>query len=99
MPGDHRLLTRGRRPCKGRLAAQSRHYDRDVQRAHLASPRVLSVLLVGLGLAMVVLALAKGGGPLALGVVLGLMLAAIGALRLWFARDAGSVRAPGGSKR
>jgi len=48
---------------------------------------------------MVVLALAKGAGPLALGVVLGLMLAAIGALRLWFARDASSVRAPGGSKR
>jgi hypothetical protein len=70
-----------------------------VQRAHLASTRVLSALLVGLGLAMVVLALAKGGGPLALGVVLGLMLAAIGALRLWFARDAGSVRGPGGSKR
>jgi hypothetical protein len=70
-----------------------------VQRAHLASTRVLSALLVGLGLAMVVLALAKGGGPLALGVVLGLMLAGIGALRLWFARDAGPVRAPGGSKR
>jgi hypothetical protein len=70
-----------------------------VQRAHLASTRVLSGLLVGLGLAMVVLALAKGGGPLALGVVLGRMLAAIGALRLWFARDAGSVRGPGGSKR
>ena len=75
------------------------HYHENVQRAHLASTRVLSALLVGLGLAMVVLALAKGGGPLALGVVLGLMLAAIGALRLWFARDAGSVRAPGGSKR
>jgi hypothetical protein len=70
-----------------------------VQRAHLASTRVLSALLVGLGLAMVVLALAKGGGPLALGVVLGLMLAGIGALRLWFARDAASVRAPDGSKR
>jgi hypothetical protein len=35
---------------------------------------------------MVVLSLARGGGPLALGVVLGVMLAAIGALRLWFAR-------------
>jgi hypothetical protein len=57
-----------------------------VQRAVLASTRVLSTLLVVLGLAMVVLSLARGGGPLALGVVLGIMLAAIGALRLWFAR-------------
>jgi hypothetical protein len=57
-----------------------------VQRALLASTRVLSTLIVVLGLAMVVLSLAQGGGPLALGVVLGTMLAAIGALRLWFAR-------------
>lgn len=85
--------------CAPGRAGCLRDYDGNVQRAHLASTRVLSALLVGLGLAMVVLALAKGGGPLALGVVLGLMLAAIGALRLWFARDAGSVRAPGGSKR
>lgn len=53
---------------------------------------MLSTLIVVLGLAMVILSLAKGGGPLALGVVLGTMLAAIGALRLWFA---GPARAPG----
>ena len=69
-----------------------------MQRAHLASTRVLSTLIVVLGLAMVVLSLAKGGGPLALGVVLGTMLAAIGALRLWFARGAGPARAPGGGE-
>jgi hypothetical protein len=70
-----------------------------VQRAHLASTRVLSALTVVLGLAMVVLALARGGGPLALGVVLGMLLAVIGALRLWFARDAGPARPPGADKR
>ena len=57
-----------------------------MQRALLASTRVLSTLIVILGLVMVVLSVAQGGGPLALGVVLGAMLAAIGALRLWFAR-------------
>ncbi|HYN52328.1 MAG TPA: hypothetical protein VES62_15515 [Thermoleophilaceae bacterium] len=57
-----------------------------MQRALLASTRVLSTLIVVLGLAMVVLSLVQGGGPLALGVVIGTMLAAIGALRLWFAR-------------
>ncbi len=57
-----------------------------MQRALLTSTRVLSTLIVVLGLAMVVLSLVQGGGPLALGVVIGTMLAAIGALRLWFAR-------------
>jgi len=63
-----------------------RQYDKRVQRAALASTRVLSTLLLLLGLAMVVLSVARGGGPLALGVVLGTMLAVIGAMRLWFAR-------------
>jgi hypothetical protein len=38
------------------------------------------------GIAMVVSALASGGGALALGVVLGTMLALLGAGRLWLAR-------------
>jgi hypothetical protein len=59
-----------------------------VQRAYLASTRLLSALIVLLGVAMIVSALARGGGPLALGVVVGTMLAAIGAVRLWFARGA-----------
>jgi hypothetical protein len=47
---------------------------------------VLSAVLLGLGVAMVVSTLARGGGALALGVVLGTMFALIGAARLWFAR-------------
>jgi hypothetical protein len=70
-----------------------------VQRAHLASTRALSALTVVLGLVMVGLALGRGGGPLALGVVLGMLLTVIGALRLWFARNAGPARAPGADKR
>ena len=47
-----------------------------------------------LGLAMIVSALSRGGGALALGVVLGSALALIGAGRLWLARD----RRPGGER-
>jgi hypothetical protein len=59
-----------------------------VQRAYLASTRVLSALLLVLGVAMVVSALARGGSSLALGVVLGVPLALVGAARLWLARGA-----------
>jgi hypothetical protein len=43
-------------------------------------------MLVLIGLAMVVSAVARGGGALALGVVLGTMLALLGAGRLLLAR-------------
>lgn len=64
---------------------RSRHYDGHVQRAYLASTRALSALLVVVGAAMVVSTLVRGAG-LALGVVLGTMLVAIGAGRLWLGR-------------
>jgi multisubunit Na+/H+ antiporter MnhB subunit len=61
-----------------------------VRRAYTTSTRVLSALLLVLGIAMIVSALANGGGALALGVVLGTMIALLGAGRLWLAR--GGVR-------
>jgi hypothetical protein len=57
-----------------------------VQRAYLASTRLLSAALVLVGVAMVASTLARGGGPLAVGVVLGVMLALVGVGRLWLAR-------------
>jgi multisubunit Na+/H+ antiporter MnhB subunit len=57
-----------------------------VRRAYATSTRVLSGLLMLVGVAMIVSALARGGGALALGVVLGTMLALLGAGRLWLAR-------------
>ena len=57
-----------------------------MQRAYLASTRVLSALLFLVGVVMVLLALVQGGGPLALGVILGVLLALVGAGRLWLAR-------------
>ena len=57
-----------------------------MRRAYFASTRLLSTMLVLVGLAMVVSAVARGGGALALGVVLGTMIALLGAGRLWLAR-------------
>ena len=53
---------------------------------HRTSTRILSTALLLLGLAMIVVTLAAGGGPLATGVLLGLLFAAAGAGRLWVAK-------------
>ena len=60
-----------------------------MERAYLASSLLLSVAVCALGLVMLVTTLARGGGPLALGVLLGAALAILGAARLWLARRAG----------
>ena len=57
-----------------------------MRRAYLTSTRALSAILVLVGVTMIVSALARGGGALALGVVLGTLLAVLGAARLWLAR-------------
>ncbi|MDQ3719771.1 MAG: hypothetical protein M3350_03185 [Actinomycetota bacterium] len=56
-----------------------------MQRAHSLSTSLLSAMILVLGLAMIVGALARGGGVV-LGVVLGLGFVGIGAGRLWIAR-------------
>jgi len=50
--------------------------------------RALSLLLCVVGLVMVVSTLARGGGPLAIGVIVGVMFAVLGAARFWLARPA-----------
>jgi hypothetical protein len=50
----------------------------------------MSAVLLVLGVALVASALARGGGALALGVVVGTLLALLGAGRLWLARGTGS---------
>jgi hypothetical protein len=57
-----------------------------VNRAYSSSIRGLQVMQVVIGLALIVMALVRGGGPFALGVVLGVMLVLLGAGRLWIAR-------------
>ena len=63
-----------------------------MQRLHLASSRVLSALIVLVGIAMVASALARGGGALALGTVLGVLFVGLGAGRLALARGGGLER-------
>ena len=48
--------------------------------------RILSGLMVLIGLAMIISAVARGGGPLAYGVVLGILFVLVGAGRLWVSR-------------
>jgi hypothetical protein len=56
-----------------------------VARAYQHSTRLLGCLIAILGVAMVVATLARGGGPLALGVVLGVLFAVLGAARVYLA--------------
>ncbi len=60
------------------------HKIRRVQRAYSLSSGLLSAFILLLGLAMIVVAVARGGG-LVLGVVLGAAFVVIGAGRLWIA--------------
>ena len=57
-----------------------------MDRAYLASSQALSALLCVVGVAMVARTLARGGGPLALGVILGVLFLAAGAGRLYVER-------------
>ncbi len=63
-----------------------------MDRAYLVSSRALSALLFVVGMALLVSTLARGGGPLALGVVVGVLFALLGAGRLWLARGLGPNR-------
>ena len=59
-----------------------------MDRAYLASSRLLSALLSLIGVIMVISTLVRGGGPWALGVVLGVLFAVLGAARLLLSRGA-----------
>ena len=56
-----------------------------MERAYRQSTRGLAAALLVLGVAMVVLSVARGGGPLAIGVVVGVLFALLGAARLYLA--------------
>jgi hypothetical protein len=56
---------------------------------HGASTKVLSLVLVVVGVALVIRTVAEGGGAGAVGVVLGVLFAAVGGGRLWIARRSG----------
>lgn len=47
--------------------------------------RIFSVTIIGFGLAILIVTLARGGGPLAVGVLFGLVFIALGSARLYLA--------------
>ena len=57
--------------------------------AHRRMTMVMSGLLILLGVAILVRTITAGGGPLATGMLLGLLFVAAGAGRLWMARRHG----------
>ncbi len=54
---------------------------------HRGATRVMSVAMIVIGVAMIVSTLARGGGALALGLILGLLFVGAGAGRIYVARD------------
>jgi hypothetical protein len=63
-----------------------------VERAYRNSTRLLGGLLCVLGVAMIVSTLARGGGILAIGVVVGVAFALLGAARVFLASRTGAPR-------
>lgn len=55
------------------------------ERIYHGSVRAFSIVFLLLGLAILISTLANGGGPLSLGVVLGVAFLAVGGGRLWIA--------------
>ncbi|HEX8958186.1 MAG TPA: hypothetical protein VF770_00010 [Solirubrobacterales bacterium] len=55
------------------------------ERIYRASVRAFSLLFVALGLVILVATLAAGGGPLSLGMLMGIIFVAVGVGRLWVA--------------
>jgi hypothetical protein len=53
------------------------------ERIYRGSIRLFSLVFVVLGLGLLVTTLAKGGGPLSVGVLLGVAFLAVGVGRLW----------------
>ena len=58
-----------------------------MERTYRQSTRLLGALLALLGVAMIVTTLARGGGPLAVGVVVGVLFTVLGAARAYLARE------------
>jgi len=47
--------------------------------------RIFAVVIIGFGVAIVVVTLARGGGPTSVGLLFGLVFCAVGAARLYLA--------------
>ena len=74
-------MTRGALPA--RRSIRPMPAPRDV---HRGATRVMSVAMVVVGLAILVSTIARGGGPLAIGILLGILFVAAGIGRLYVER-------------
>jgi hypothetical protein len=54
----------------------------DPREVHRTATRILSVVMAVIGVLLLVLTFARGGGPLSLGTLLGILFIAAGVLRL-----------------
>jgi hypothetical protein len=54
----------------------------DPREVHRAATRTMSVIMAVLGVVLLVLTIARGGGPLSIGTILGILFIAAGLLRL-----------------
>ncbi|HEY2714833.1 MAG TPA: hypothetical protein VGI73_01280 [Solirubrobacterales bacterium] len=61
----------------------------DRRNAYQGAIRTFSAAFVAIGLLVLVVTLANGGGPASVGFLLGLAFLAVGVLRLWLATRAG----------
>ena len=59
------------------------------ERVYSGSVRALSVVMLGLGAVILVKTIAAGGGPLSIGILLGIAFVPVGAGRLWLASRMG----------
>ena len=59
------------------------------RQVHRGATRALSSALVLIGVALLISTIARGGGPLAIGVLLGILFIAAGAGRLYLTRGGG----------
>jgi hypothetical protein len=60
------------------------------ERIYRGSVRAFSIVLIVLGIAILVSALANGAGPLSVGVLLGIAFLGVGVGRLWVSARMGS---------
>jgi hypothetical protein len=60
-----------------------------VDEAYLLATRAFSVVILGFGVAIVVVTLARGGGPTSFGLLIGVVFLALGAGRLYLALRGG----------
>ncbi len=54
-----------------------------VDEGYQLAVRIFSVTIIGFGLAIIVVTLARGGGPLSVGIVFGVLFTAVGCGRLY----------------